>query len=555
MRKLATGLAWLAALTSVACKDTLNAPNNNAPDIARSYSTPAVLDQLIATGYAQIHQGLFNSSTALDPQMMVLSFENYATVANFGMNGREAMPRGPIDNSRNNFTFAENFRDFSTMSQQSRYSANYVQSLDALTSKGIHLGSPTGGASDATTLPGQDLRARSFAFFENGVALGYLAMSYDSAAIVTPATPSDAVPPLSSHVDVMKAALASLDTAIAIANDPKAAPGFPLPSNYINLPSGSISKDAYVRIIRSYKARFRAGVARTPAERAAVDWTSVIADATNGIQSDLVVQINGSAGWGLSWLGSQMFASNSAGWHEVTPMIFGMADTSGGYAQFVSQPIGARAPFLIKTPDKRFPSGETRTDQQNNSPKTWIYSNYPYMRNRASADPPGDGWGSSFYDFWRFKGIFDNNGQGPWIEMSKVEIDMLAAEGYIRKGDYASAATLINKSRTAAGLKPVTATADGGNTGSACVPLVPNGSGGVKCGDIMEAMKWEKRMETAYTGYGQWYFDARGWGDLPEGTPLEWPVPYQEMDSRSHPFYNLGGVGGPSAAAKGTYGF
>ena len=555
MRKLATGLAWLAALSSVACKDTLNAPNNNAPDIARSYSTPAVLDQLIATGYAQIHQGLFNSSTALDPQMQVLSFENYATVANFGMNGREAMPRSPIDNSRNNFTASENFRDFSTMSQQARYSANYVQSLDALTAKGIHLGSPTGKSTDATDLPGQDLRARSFAFFENGVALGYLAMSYDSAAIVTPATPTDAVPDLSAHVDVMKAALASLDTAIAIANDPKTAPGFPLPSNYINLPSGSYSKDDYVRLIRSYKARFRAGVARTPAERAAVDWTQVIADATNGIKSDLVIQINGSAGWGLSWLGSQMFASNSAGWHEVTPMIFGMADTSGGYATFISQPIGARSPFLIKTPDKRFPSGETRTAQIASSPSSWDYTQYPYMRNRNSADPPGDGWGSSFYDFWRFKGIFDNNGKGPWIAMSKVEIDMLAAEGDIRKGDLASAAALINKSRTAAGLPPVTATADGGNTGSACVPLVPNGSGGVKCGNLMEAMKWEKRMETAYTGYGQWYFDARGWGDLPEGTPLEWPVPYQEMDARAHPFYNLGGVGGPSAAAKGTYGF
>jgi hypothetical protein len=55
--------------------------------------------------------------------------------------------------------------------------------------------------------------------------------------------------------------------------------------------------------------------------------------------------------------------------------------------------------------------------------------------------------------------------------------------------------------------------------------------------------------------YGAWYFDSRGWGDLAEGTALEWPVPYQELDTRVKPYYNLGGIGGKSAAAKGTYGY
>ena len=57
--------------------------------------------------------------------------------------------------------------------------------------------------------------------------------------------------------------------------------------------------------------------------------------------------------------------------------------------------------------------------------------------------------------------------------------------------------------------------------------------GGV-CGDAWEAMKYEKRLETAMTGYGQWYFDSRGWGDLPVGTPVHWPVPNQEADARQH---------------------
>jgi hypothetical protein len=71
----------------------------------------------------------------------------------------------------------------------------------------------------------------------------------------------------------------------------------------------------------------------------------------------------------------------------------------------------------------------------------------------------------------------------------------------------------------------------------------------------MEALKYEYRVETYFTGYAQWFQAMRGWGDLIEGTPLEFPVPYQEMLVRVLPFYNLGGVGGKSAAAKGTYGF
>jgi hypothetical protein len=61
-------------------------------------------------------------------------------------------------------------------------------------------------------------------------------------------------------------------------------------------------------------------------------------------------------------------------------------------------------------------------------------------------------------------------------------------------------------------------------------------------------------METAFTGYGQWFFDSRGWGDLVAGTAIEFPVPYQELAARRKPFYSLGG-GLKSSAVRGTYGF
>jgi hypothetical protein len=93
--------------------------------------------------------------------------------------------------------------------------------------------------------------------------------------------------------------------------------------------------------------------------------------------------------------------------------------------------------------------------------------------------------------------------------------------------------------------------------GAHCVPRIPDGTAAYKaskCGNVWDALKWEYRMETMYTGYGMWYFAGRGWGDLPQGTALYWPVPYQEMDTRRQVFYSSGGVGGTGSAPNGNYG-
>ena len=531
MRKLATGLLWVAASATMACNsDQLTVTNKDQPDVARALATPAAIENLIAGIYSQVHTGLHASSTALDPTFRVEALESYGTVANFGMQVRAAIPRGPITNVRNYVTSSENQRDFSQMERRARDAATGIQALDKLIAGGGTL------EQKGTTPTGRNQRARAFGFFGDGLALGYLALSYDSAAIVHPGTPAptslDAVPPLSYHTAVMDTALMMLDTALALAST--------MPGNITASWLGQttdVSGANFVRLIRSYKARFRAAVARTPTERAAVDWDKVIADATAGITADFVVNTTPNS-FNVAFLGAQVFQDDSRGWHEMSPMYFGMADTSGAYAAWIASPMANRAPFLIKTPDLRWPSGETRAIQQTKQPTTWVYNVFPYIRNRTGQDTPGEPFGNSWYDFYRFKGINQNANAGPWVEMAKVEIDMLAAEGYIRKNNPAAAIALIDPSRIRAGLPSLVgmtlaSPVPGGN---ACVPRVPSGTT-VSCGNLMEAMKYEKRMETAFTGYGQWFFDSRGWGDLVKDTPLEMPVPWQEMDSRNHPFY------------------
>jgi hypothetical protein len=53
---------------------------------------------------------------------------------------------------------------------------------------------------------------------------------------------------------------------------------------------------------------------------------------------------------------------------------------------------------------------------------------------------------------------------------------------------------------------------------------------------------------------GVWFLVGGGWGELVQSTALQYPVPYQELDARQLPFYDVGG-GGIFSAAKGTYGF
>src|SRR5205823_14697288 len=149
---------------------------------------------------------------------------------------------------------------------------------------------------------------------------------------------------------------------------------------------------------------------------------------------------------------------------------------------------------------------------------------------------------------------------GSYPVMTAAEIRLLSAEGSLRNGDFATAMTKINVSRTAAGLPALAGITDTlavvpGGTG--CVPRVPDiakNFRGSKCGNIWDALKWEYRMETMYTGYGMWYFASRGWGDLPEGTAIQWPVPWQEMDARAEPFYPMGGLHKPGSAGPGNYG-
>lgn len=549
MRNIYTICGLVALLGGIACDQPLVADNENQPDRARALARAADVETFIANSYNSVFNGTIGGSNdALQPGFLVMGFESYSGNSNFNMATRGQIPRSFVDNNRGNQAETLQLRDWTFGHRAARSSAIGLARINA-------------GVSFASAP--RDERNRAFAWFVMGAGLGNLALAYDSVSVIRwDDPPSQDHFPLEHYSAAMQRALAYLDTAILTAqNAPAGADGFPLPVLFLNgatggFAGGAVSQADFIRFIRSHKARFRASVARDPTERAAVDWNAVIADVQNGITRDYQLNGNPAGGWSVIWpLQHYLFQS----WHQMWGLIVGMADTSGGYNTWLGLSDAAKVPFVVQTPDRRFPAGASRATQNANSPV--VPPAGLYFRNR----PPGadvlttNTLANSFYDHYRFQAFFNATRIGSYPVMTRAEMNGLIAEGAVRTGQWALAAQFIDSSRVRNNLPAVAGIADLTTPvpgGAACVPKVPAPPSytSAACGNIFEAMKWEYRMETAFTGYGNWYFAGRGWGDLPEGTPVHFPVPYQEMDVRVQPFYNIGGAGLPGGAARGTYG-
>lgn len=549
--KLWSVIATAASVITLAgCTDNpLAVKNTQQPDVPRVLSTPRGAEAVVG----KMFQQMWNSqqgNTGVGVQTMVMSFESHSGLANFGLGSRANIPRQTVGNSLGNSEQDVILNDFDKLTRNSRSSANAIAALTAF----VKANNSTGSVS-------RDARAISFGYFNLGYGLANTALLYDSAAIITPLVPSDEVPPLSTSSAVMTVALAMLDSAIAISNSPAAtasSDGWPLPAEWVS-GNADLTIARYQQIIHSYKARFRAGLARTPAERAALDWNAVVADAAAGITKDFIVNADAAVGWSGAWRNQ---LAVDATWSQMTPMILGMADTTGAYATWLAQPLNNRTPFLLRTPDKRFPSGDTRA-AQNTSSGTPSKAGTPsgsilyFYARLAGDDKPAASWGTWFYDNQRFWGVRAAGGNGPIVAFSKAENDLLRAEGLMRTGHTDQAVPLINLTRVRAGLDAIPLSVTSSTAiipgGSHCVPQVPQAPNftTLGCGTVFEAMKWEKRIETSFTGYAQWFIDSRGWGDLTKGTVVEWPVPWEELYARQNLLlYTTDKV----VAGNGTYG-
>ena len=543
-----------------ACDEELAVVNPNAGETARVLGTAADAEALLGTYYRRWSSGVYGSTGNLEGMANVQSLMNYSSLANNCQNARAPFSGAANSNAPGNVCAGEQYRLYQFMGEVNRVASSFLGQVKG----GLTLGTPA-----------RDARAKAYAEFLRGVSLGYVSLMYDSGSVITDVTGPEDPSDLVGYKVVADSAYAALQRAIDLTNlAATGSEGFPLPTTWIPSPT-SFTKAEFVKLIRSYRARFRANVARTPAERATVDWAAVVADAQNGITADHLITTSTTLGPGNSWR-QQYFTVGL--WHQMPPFFIGMADVSGAYATWIAKPLSERGtdqPFFMVTPDLRFPQGTTRAAQNADFAKTSCNAASTvckrYFENRV---PGGDqnsglGLGLSNYDFVRFQSWnvsgdgTARNGNTPF--MTKAEVDLLQAEGLYRQGNFAAAGALVNITRTRNGLPAITTfdantAVPGGATD--CVPKVPVAPFNVvACGKLLDALKYEKRIETAYTHYAPWFLDGRGWGELPKDTPLFWAVPYQDLQARGRSTADIYGTGpGPgnapgSTAATSVYGW
>jgi hypothetical protein len=565
-RKLIPGVALVAAFGLGACSEqSLVIANPNAGETQRVLGTPDDAEALLGSYYRNWHAVLYGTGNPpgnFEGMANIQSWQNYSSLNNNCQNSRYPLSGATNSNLPGNGCGSDQQRVYFGMGEVNRVASNFLSSV----ASGLNLGSQN-----------RENRDKAFAEMLRGLALGYTALFYDSAAVVSVGQAGDDAGKLADYKVVMDSAYAAFDRAIALANAPGTGDrGFPIPADWIPSPT-AFNADEFVRLIRTYRARFRANVARNPAERAAVNWALVIADAQNGIKSDHLNTTNVTNGPGGGW---RRTYDGGSTWHQMPPFFIGMGDVSGNYEAWLKTPMDSRGAgnvgFFMVTPDLRFPQGTTRAAQQADFKiqdceiAATVCKRYFTNRPNGSDQYTGNGWGWSNYDFnrfhsWVLKGDAGTARNGNLVFFTKAELDMLQAEGLIRTNRFAEAAALINVTRTKNGLPAITdfsatAAVPGGANCVPRVPQLPNAQT-TACGNMMEAMKWEKRMETAYTSFAPWYLDGRGWGDLAENTPVFWAVPYQDLQARGYAISAIYGAGaGPgnapgSAAGKSTYGW
>jgi len=521
MKRYITGVAVAGALIMGACVD-LDVSNPNEPDRARVLTSPGDVQSLISTSY----RAYFDNAQQTNPGLPTAAMADNLTGGffDFGVHDLTTEPRTIFDSSPLN---TRGFVGRAPWSRLYPVLSNVNDGLKAIEDGLVIQLEPDG--------PDHTARARAFGKFIQGITLGYLALYYDQALIVTEDSDLELLDPTDfrPYPEVQQLALDILDEAIQIAQ----ANSFTLPGSNDWINGLPLTNTQLVQVINSYYARLLVYMPRTWEERNQVDWGEVMARIDAGITEDFAPQGELDI-WesNMRRLYARVRARPS---DHVRPdyMAFGPGDVSGGFQTWFAAPSANRMPFQMDTPDRRI-QGPDGPD----SPGTYL----GYNENNIWPESRGTYRWSHYY--YLRDGVGDSWFTGPQVTMSRTEMDLLKAEALIRLGGAADAVDLINATRVANGeLPPVTL--DGPPDEASCVPKKMDGS----CGSLWDALMYERNLENmGIEGTIMWW-DARGLERLQEGTLLHFPVSGIELENLGLPLYTFGGVGGNGAAPVPQY--
>jgi hypothetical protein len=512
-------LVTLAVGLLAGCAE-LDVTNENNPDRDLSLTEPDALEGLIAGSFRTFYNTFYrnSSSNGISVGMHTLvatavgeefTTTNYTDgrcnpTVELAIEPRQAINNDPV-------TCAHDWQEL-TFEEMYKVLSNANDVLKAVNDRGIVI-----EIDDVDQTP----RAVAFSKFWQGMGLGILGSIFDRAWIVDEKTPQAAIDDprgrldLSPHTAVVAAGVARLEEAATLA---LAAPAFTIPGSWL-LSTMDLDNAGLARLARSMAARFMVISARTPAERAAVNWQKVIQLVDGGLTADYTFNMQSPLGSSNTYLGYAIATSGTRTFADIN--LIGEADVSGEYQAWFATPVNQREKFLITTPDRRI-TGTTPTSQG----AYFIY---------RSTDPFDRAFGSYHGSFYQWRRITVTN-RGDWPTISRTELNLYKAEALARTGNGAGAAALANLRRVAIGKLP-DLTAAGVPNSPTCVPRTAAGN----CGTLLDAIRYERQIEQAGTFGDYMWMDRRGWGTLPKGTPLHLPIPGEQLEILGIDRYSFGG--------------
>jgi len=274
-----------ALVTASACEDALVVENPNSGDKNKVLSTPNDAENLISSYYRTFIGNLYGGG--VEGRLNVWSFMNFSSLANNCQNTSYPFASNNINNTPGNTCGGEHSAQYFGLGEVNRVASDFIGKLDATGSGKLDLGSIA-----------RNNRARAFAEMLRGMSLGYLALLYDSVSVVKPGQGEFDAGTLVGYQEALDSGYAALARSIAIAQDSASFDqvkgglnGFPFPNTWIHTDNLiTWSHTEFVRFIRSHRARIRANMPRTRAERLAVDWAAVIQDVDSGMTRDFIIR-------------------------------------------------------------------------------------------------------------------------------------------------------------------------------------------------------------------------------------------------------------------------
>lgn len=538
MRSFIYSLALVLAIGLAGCQD-LSVENKNAPDRDQVLSTPGDIESVAGKTYLDF----WTATQWCYPTMAMstMADAHSASWGNWGMRFTSSEPR-PAWNNNPSYTYADAaadpwFNGYLAIS-------NAVDVLQAIEDT---------PAEDFENNGVNTTRMKAFVNFTMGLMYGQLAMRYDRGFLADETTDLQGVASgaveleLKPYTEVAEFAKSKLDKAIQFAGQYGGSePMITADDDWIF--GLDVSSDRLIRIANSYKARIEADVARTPSERQSRDWQSILTWIDQGITETLAPI--GDDGGAQEWDCMKFYGNSPGTWARTDYRTIGPADTSGGYEDWLNTPVQDRWPYVTKTPDRRISGPDPESDG-----KDFVYTGTgggPFPASRGTYHFSDRTFVR--YNDYRSSSAGGGAANGPMPVMLMTEMNLLKAEALLHTQGAAAAdqvAELINKTRVDNGELPPATASD--PVGSIDNPPNPIGSSAdPNPVTLWSMLKYEFDVETMLTAGGLNYYTDRGWGDLVEGTFLQWPVPGKDLETMGVQIYTFGGVGGSCAAGSSS---